>query len=539
LTTSATKPKPKSREPKSTPNPAVDFINALHHTGDFHGQPFGLRPWQEHGIIRKIFDDKGKPKYKEVFIGIPRKCGKTEILGAIVDYLLFGTGKRSQQIYSASGDHKQAALIYNAATSMIRQSEALSNVAQIYKSTKRIECNPTDSFYEALSSEHALKYGLRPSVIIFDEMWVFPNRDLYKALTSAFGATINPLTITITTAGWDRSSLCWEQWKYATDVRDGLVDDPNFLPIIYAADPEDDWTSEETWRKAMPALGDFCQLDFIKSECRKAQQIPAYENSFKQLYLNVWTDQEQKWLSTEEWAACKGEFDRIVLPNGTPCVEHLYGQPCYAGLDMGITGDMACYWMVFPQPDGKVHIIGHGWVPFDGKWRDELRNKDRYIEWERMGYLTFTKGPGSGPYRVVDEDHIKRDIIAWHQKYPVRALYADRAYAMALIIDLFNRESINIKGIPQGAVTLNEACVTLEEMILGRLICHDGNPIMNWNIANASLIRTVTGLIFPNKSSSTERIDGLAALINALTAYKDDPENHGDSYYNNNPIMIL
>jgi len=529
LTTLASRPK-RGRPRKVTTNPAVAFINALHHTGDFHGIPFALRPWQEK-IVRAIFDDDGKAKYRKVFIALPRKQGKTELAAAILLYLMFGTGKKAQKLFSASGDREQAALIYGAAASMIRQSQALSNVAIPYDGFKKIKFEPLETVYQALSSEHAQKYGLRPSVVMLDELHVLPNRDLFNALMTAFGATIDPLTIMITTAGWDRTSVCYEQWKYAEQVRDGEIVDESFLPIIFGADPDDDWTSPETWHKAMPALGDFCQLRFIEEECKKAQHIPAYENTFRQLYLNQWTEQASRWLSVERWNECGS-----VLADFTG--SDLAGQPCFAGLDMGVTGDMACYSMVFPQADGKIRILSHGWAPKDGKWRDELRNKDRYLEWERMGYLTFTEG-GSAPFKVVDRGHIKRDIVRWHQKYPLYQIFADRAYAMDLLIDLFNEESIQVKGIPQGAVTLNESCRLLEDMVESKQIEHGSNPILDWNVANASVSRNATGLMCLDRSSSTERIDGLAALINALAAYIADPEHRGPSPYESGGIFII
>jgi phage terminase large subunit-like protein len=521
VTTALSKRDKPVRPRKSTPHAAVDFINCLCHTGDFWGVPFCLRPWQE-DIIRKIFDASGKSKYRKVFIALPRKQGKTELAAAILLYLMFGTGKRAQRIFSASGTRDQAALIYGAAASMIRQSQALSDIAITYDGYKRIKCEPIDGVYQALSSEHAEKYGLRPSAVMLDELHVLPNRDLFNALMTAFGATVNPLTVMITTAGWDQTSLCYEQWKYAEQVLNGSYKDDSFLPIIYAAPPDADWTSEEVWRKAMPGLGDFCQLQFIQDECQRAQKIPAYENTFKQFYLNMWTEQAERWLSVESWKAC-GDF----FPGA-----EMAGQSCYVGLDLGVTGDMSVAVMVFPTEQG-VRVLAHGWVPKEGKWRDELRNKDRYLAWERDGYLTFTPG------NTTDHSWVKRDLVGWNAKYPFYSVFADRAYATQLLNELFNEEGIPVKGIPQGAVTLNEACVLLEEMVVGGTIEHGSNPILDWNIANASLVRNTTGLIYPDRSSSTERIDGLSALINGLTAYKDDPEDRGPSYYNTNPIFTL
>jgi phage terminase large subunit-like protein len=110
----------------------------------------------------------------------------------------------------------------------------------------------------------------------------------------------------ITTAGHDQTSLCYDEWEYAVKVKKGVIEDPTYLPVIFAADPEDDWRDEATWYKAMPALGDFCNIDFIREECKKAIERPRFENTFKQLYLNLWTQQASRWLQIERWKACGG-----------------------------------------------------------------------------------------------------------------------------------------------------------------------------------------------------------------------------------------
>src|SRR3954449_7058698 len=182
---------------KSPPKPkvdhgqaAVDFINNLTHTGDYNGVPFALRPWQE-AIVRRLFGTirpDGKRQYRKMFLALPRKQGKTELAAAILLYLLLGTGRRSQQLYSASGDRDQASLIFKAAAEMIRNDPELDRVCLVYDGYKRIVCEPMGSFYQALSSDAPKKHGLRPSAVIFDELHVLPNRDLFKALTTAFGA---------------------------------------------------------------------------------------------------------------------------------------------------------------------------------------------------------------------------------------------------------------------------------------------------------------------------------------------------------------
>lgn len=509
-----------SRSPVE-PNPAVDFINGLHHTGDFCGAPFDLRPWQE-SIVRRVFDRHGKARYRKVFIALPRKQGKTELIAAIKLFLMAGTGKRGQRIFSGSGDREQAALIYGAAASMIRQSPSLSALLQTYDGYKRIVCEPLDGIYQALSSDAPRKHGLRPSTVLLDELHVFPNRDLFNALMTAFGATIDPLTIMITTAGHDRTSVCYEQWQYALGVRDGLIDDPGFLPIIYAADPGDDWTSEETWRKAMPALGDFCQLQFIRDECRRAQQLPAYENTFRQLYLNQWTEQATRWLQVASWTACGGPINRASLK----------GLPCYGGLDLGVTGDLSAYALAFPDGSGGWTLLLHFWAPAEGKWRNEARNRDRYLRWAREGWLTLTPG------NTTDHQQIEDEIVELNEAYPLRKLCADRAFATQILTRLMNVHGLPVQGISQGPVTMNEPTVRFEELVLARKIRHGDNPILAWNVANAVLRRCSTGLVHLDKGQATERIDGLGACLNALAAATDCTDNEA-SVYESRGILYL
>lgn len=483
--------------------------------------PFALRDWQE-GIVRSIFDDRGRPRYRKVFVALPRKQGKTELVAAILLYLMFGTGRRGQRIFSGSGDREQAALIYGAAASMIRQSAALSSHALAFDGYKRIACEPLDGVYQALSSDAPRKHGLRPSVVLLDELHVFPNRDLFNALMTAFGATLDPLTLMITTAGFDRTSLCWEQWQYARGVRDGTIDDPTFLPILYEADPADDWTSEETWRKAMPALGDFCQLDFIREECRRARELPAYENTFRQLYLNQWTEQAVRWLSMAEWEACGEPFDPADLD----------GLPCYGGLDKAVTRDMCVYVRLFVAPDGTHYALAHGWVPEDGAWRKEHRNRDRYLAWHRMGHLTFVPG------EALDDRPMEEAIVRWEAEHPHRLILGDRAYATSFMGRLYNDHGLEVRGLPQGPVTLNEPMVKLEDLIARRKLRHGGNPILAWNAQNAVVRRQSTGLMQLDKAHATERIDGLAALLDALRGAIDDPEESASSVYERRGLLL-
>ncbi len=502
-------------------NSAVSFIDDLKHTGDFAGKPFELELWQE-AMLRLIFDEEGLPRYRYVLIGLPRKNGKTELVAAIVIYLMFGTGLGHQNIYSASGDAEQAGLIHRAAASMINQSEPLFDRANVYKgNVKRIVWETAHSEYKALSSEAYSKFGLRPSVNVFDEVHVFPNEDLHTALETAFGATKRPFTIYITTAGYDQTSLCFRLWKRAREAMADPKSDPKFLGILYEFREGDDWQDEAVWHRINPGLGKFRGLENLRDDMADALRSPLKENSHRQYYLNEWTNQAVRWISERSWAACG-------LKNHPWEAEELIGLSCYAGFDYGVTGDMACLWLVFPMADGTIKTAGRAWVPKNGKWRNESRNRDRYIEWHREGLLRFTDKHDS-LNTAIDEDQVEKEIVELNEKFPFFLLCGDRAYCNRLLTRLLNDHMIPTNGIPQGSVTLNEACVTLEKMVLNEEIHHGDSPILNWNIQNASVKRNSTGLIHPDKTIATERIDGLAALVNALAAYSGDKEQRWSS----------
>ena len=128
--------------------------------------------------------------------------------------------------------------------------------------------------------------------VIIDELHAQPNRELVDVLTTSTGARRQPLIVYITTADFNRPSICNEKHEYACKVRDGVLDDPAFLPVIYEADVAADWTSPDVWKQANPNLGISVNLEYLERECRRARETPAYENTFKRLHLNMKTQQD-------------------------------------------------------------------------------------------------------------------------------------------------------------------------------------------------------------------------------------------------------
>jgi phage terminase large subunit-like protein len=285
---------------------AVAILNKLTHTkGPFAGQSFHLRPWQVR-ILKRLFTtgEDGRRVYRQCLLMLPRKNGKTELAAALAIYFLLFDGEIGGEVYSAAADKDQAALVFNVAAQMIRNDPELLAQCEIIDSQKRIVHRKSGSFYRAISAEAYSKHGFNASVVIYDELHAAPSRELWDVLTTSQGARSQPLTLAISTAGYDRHSILWELYAHARKVAENPSLDPSFLSILYEAPVEANWTDERVWRKANPALGDFRSLEEMRVACARAKEIPAQENTFRRLYLNQWTEQASRWIQMPAWDAC-------------------------------------------------------------------------------------------------------------------------------------------------------------------------------------------------------------------------------------------
>lgn len=492
---------------KEKADAAIKFISALKFTkGEWAGRPFILQPWQKK-FIRKLFgyvNKDGTRRYRTAYLEIPRKNGKSELAAAIALYLLFADGEPGAEIYSAAADREQASLVFNAAATMVRNSKSLSKISRIINSQKRIVFYKKNSFYRAISSEAYSKHGFNAHAVVYDELHVAPNRDLWDTLQTSMGARRQPLMLAITTAGYDRNSICWEVHEYARQVRDGVIKDPSFLPVIYSADPEDDWTDEKVWAKANPNLGVTIKLDFLRQECQRAKEIPAYQNTFRRLYLNQWAQQDTRWIDMEAWRECGGKVD----------YEELANLRCWAGVDLSTTTDISSCALVFePDSDGVVHVLSYNWVPRENIAARVRRDRVPYDLWAQQGHITATEG------NVIDYDYIRIAITdEIKRRFPLLQVVGyDPWNATKWAIDL-ESEGVPVMEVRQGFKTMSPACKELERLIIGRKLRHNNNPVLTWAMDNLVVAQDPAGNIKPAKDKSTERIDPAVAVIIAISA---------------------
>ena len=499
---------------------AIAFIANLTHTsGPFAGQPFNLRRWQRR-ILAQLFETgkDGRRTRRTALLLLPRKNGKSSLAAACCLYALLGDGEISAVVVSAAADVEQAGIVFDIAVQMVRNDPELEAMCEIVASQRRIVHRPSGSVYKAISAEAYNKHGGNISFLCYDEIHAAQTRDLWDVLTTSMGARSNPITLAISTAGYDRHSILWELYSHAKKVQENPSLDPTFLPIIYEMRDGADWTDEREWKRCNPALGDFRSLADMRIACARAQAIPAQEMIFRRLFLNQWTESAERWVSLPAWDACR------VDP------AEFKGRRCYVGLDLSSTKDLTALVAVFPDDEGPgFDVRAQFFIPKDNILERVTRDRVPYDQWVRDGYLIATPG------NRVDYEVVRRVLNEWGIAQEVRELAFDPWNATDLIQRLQEQDGFTCVPIRQGFRSLSAPTKALEAAILSKTLRHDGHPILRWCIGNAAAEQDATGNIKLSKAVSTERIDGASALVNAV----DRMSRHGGADKPSFQMLVL
>jgi phage terminase large subunit-like protein len=503
--------RPGARFDRDKADRAVDFIETCcrHVKGELAGQPIKLEPWQKE-IVRGVFGwhrANGTRLFRECYIEVPRKNGKSTLGAAIALYMLFADGELGAEIYSVAADTDQANIVFSVARGMVEQDQELSEVAQSFRRSIVYK----SSAYHVLSADAPTKHGKNASNVLFDELHAQPNRELYDVMKTSTGARRQPLFMMFTTAGFDRNSICWEVHEYAQKVIDGTVNDSAFLPVIYASEESDDWTNKRVWKAANPNFGVSIKEEYLEAECERAKSTPAYENTFRRLHLNQWTQQDVRWMPMAEWDQCNMQVSR----------ETLRGRRCYAGLDLASTTDIAALVLVFPGE--PFQVLPFFWIPEDNIRDRVVKDRVPYDAWINQGLVEATPG------NRIDYRWIMLQIGKCRVEFDLKMLAFDRWGSDKIVTDLCDEVGFSLDEkeakrnnkpilyqFGQGFASMSAPSRELLNMVLGREIAHGGNPVLRWMANNVVAKTDPAGNIKPDKGKSTEKIDGIVALVMAL-----------------------
>ena len=481
----------------------IAFYQLCHHyKGEWAGQVIELEPWQQF-ILWVLFGWKradGTRRYRTAYLEVARKNGKTTMAAGVGLYLMIADGEPGAEIYTAATKRDQAKIAHRDATEMVRLSPQLQQEVNIFKDN--LHSVKTASKFEPLSRDYNSLAGLNCHGVIADEVHEWKTRDLWDVLETSTGARRQPLMLAITTAGYDRASFCWTLHDHTKKILDGTLDNDHFFGIIYSLDEGDDWENEELWPKANPNLGVSKKWDQIREHMARAKQIPAELNDKLRFHFNEWTQAVTRWIPVDYWNQCGAmEYDAAELA----------GRRCFAGLDLATVIDVAAFVLVFPpiEDDEPYKILCRFWVPEDNMRDRVKRDRVPYDAWNRHGYLTATPG------NVIDYDYIFNQITRDFQTYDLREVAFDRWGAGVLSQQLIS-EGILMVEFGQGYKSMSQPTKDLERLIRGVKLAHGDQPVLNWMAGNMVVEMDAAGNYKPSKAKSTEKIDGMVALIMGL-----------------------
>lgn len=491
----------------------VKFCSLMYHwKGAKAGLRFQPEPWQEHLLLAPLFGwyreksrkNGGTRRFTTGYVEVPRKNGKTYIASTIANQGLIADMESGAEVYSAATKRDQATILFKDAK--LTLGRELKKVVKILRGS--ITCPALQSTFLPLSSDYNGLDGLNVHRAVVDELHAHKTRDLWDVIMTAMGARKHPMIMGITTAGYDRSTICWEIHQMCERVLRGEKQDDSLFSYIACAEIDEDWKDPQVWWKANPNLGVSLYEDYLRDLCRQAEESPSAENNFRRKHLNQWTEQSVRWLPMASWDACDEEID----------VRELYGRPCWAGLDLASTRDVNSLALVFPM-DGKYAVLPYFWVPEDAKDDRGRRDRTQVMNWasrvDESGQPLIRKTPGN----TTDYDTIAEDLMEISQMFEIQELgYDPWSPAVAFVQTLQKMGFQYDKLVPFHQSIGSLAAPTREfyKLVISGKLIHNNNPVLRWMAGNVAVREDSSGNIRPDKARSADKIDGIVASIMGL-----------------------
>lgn len=509
-----------------------DIKFGLKHTQDqWSGMPFILAPWEEHAISR-IFGnlkDDGTRQIELAYLEVPKKSGKTELAAGILLLALFLDSNLGCQVYGAAAAQRQALNVYRAASTMVNLCPHLKKIFRLLPSTHVIvKKKDVNSFYAAIAADGDLTDGVNPAVTVADEVHRWKTRKMlenFEVLAEGGITRKQTLTIAITTAGVrDESPLAWRLHEKTLRLKQGIIEDPTFYGMIYAADPEDDVSSPKTWIKANPSLverGGFLPIEKLQAKYQASLSDPEKLRSFKRYYLNLWDQKESRAIDLEQWDAIEKPWraqplgqmapEDVVRPISTDLYARFHNKPCYVGVDMSLTTDFTSVSLLFPAENGFFDVVPFFWLPENGLKKREIKDGMPYRRWVEEGWLETCDGS------AIDHRDVRARIMWASRNFDVKMYCFDRSNTREISLPMID-EGYECVEIEQGYAGMSDACKKILELIVQGKLRHGGHPILRWNASCVSTkeFNDQIRWVKPQRQKETSRIDGISATTDAM-----------------------
>lgn len=499
----------------------------FHSEGQFAGKPFILNSWQDE-FIANVFGVKckdtpenreakrvGLRRYSSAAIWIPKGGGKTEFAAGLALYGASSDGEMGAEGYVAAKSKNQAEICYGKGVNFVNNNPDLkikfeeSYSQLVYHRVLRNKTSGEDfndiCRFGAISSEGKNQHGKSPHIAVLDELWNQTNNELYTALSGSMRSRLQPLFITISTAGERKNEFAFGRWE--ADMK--CYKDPNHnkshYAVIYCADANDDWNDEATWYKANPSLGVTPTLEHLRREYRKAKEDPILEKAFKQFHLNLWVQSTTAWINYGEWEAGRVQFNE----------DELKGCQCYLGCDLSITTDFTALTLAL-RKENDIYLLNRFFMPLELINRNSFIDQVSYDKWALDGWIT--------PCGIteINQTELENEIMAWFEKFGFGKALFDAALAANLMVRLDSKLPY-IGKFPQTFTGFSKAAPFFYKLVKEKRLKHF-NPVLDWMAQNVEVAQS-GNFIKPVKPSGVRgrnmRIDGIVSSIMAVSPFRD------------------
>ena len=470
-----------------------------------HIQPHPIQIFVFGNIYGWIHKDTGLRRFRKGYWQVARKNAKSQSLACVASYEASAFGEPAAEVYCAATKKDQAKIVWDETEKMIAAcSELKGKFRTAYGIIHHIK---SGSIIKPLSKEdRKTGDGTSPQCGIVDEYHSHETSEIYDILDSGMAARPQPLLMIITTAGFELARPCYSvEYQYISKLLDpnNPVENDEYFAMVNELDKDDDIKDERVWEKANPILCSYEEgIHYLRGQLRVALEAPEKMRNFLTKNMNIWVDQKENgYMPMDKWKEC-----------GTDHFPDLYGTECYVGVDLSKKIDLTSVAFEFPLGDGRFAVLSHSFIPEDTLSQKRKTDKVPYDLWVKQGWITVTPGA------VVDYQFIKKYILdrIAENGWKVQEICFDPYNATQFAQDM-EAEGFTMVEIRQGTRTLSEPTKNFRELALSGKIIHNNNPVLSWAMSNAVTRQDHNENIMLDKDKSTNRIDPVAALINAHT----------------------
>ena len=486
-------------------NRAIAFIESFCRHCEGRNDYITLELWQKSTVCLMfgIVDETGLRVFREVFLVMGRKNGKSLFASACIAYMAYLDGEYGAKVYCLAPKLEQAAIVYDNFHKMISQEPELAELAQ--KRRSDIYMESTNTSIKPLAFNAKKSDGFNPHMTVCDEIASWPAEQglkQYEVMKSALGARLQPMILSISTAGYVNDGPYDELMMRSTAVLMGNSEERRLLPILYIIDDVGKWDDIEELKKANPNMGVSVSEDFFLEEIAIARNSLSKRAEFLTKYCNIKQNSTQAWLPYSVVDAVTQEVYNL---------ESFRGHYCVGGIDLSQTTDLtAC--CVIIEKAGRLYTFAKFFMPANKIEELQEREGVPYRLYVSQGIIQ-----PSGENYVDYNDCFNwfRMLVEEYEILPLKVGY-DR-YSAQYLVQQMSLYGFHMDDVFQGE-NLTPVLHEADGLLRDKTLQLGDNKLLKAHFLNAGVKQNEeTRKIRPVKIEQRAHIDGFVAVIDALT----------------------